>query len=102
MEHRETVGESVQLLLEEESKKGMDQIAYYRDFAGRVDTLRRSLVDLLWSLKRKGETIAAYGAAAKATTLLSYCQQRTSPRPGFKRLRRRDSHCPERHRYSRY
>ena len=51
----------------------MDQIAYYRDFAGRVDTLRRSLVDLLWSLKQKGEKIAAYGAAAKATTLLSYC-----------------------------
>jgi len=31
------------------------------------------LVELLWSLKRQGEKIAAYGAAAKATTLLSYC-----------------------------
>lgn len=73
VEHREAVGESVRSLLEEESKKGMDQIAYYSDFGDRVDNIRHSLVDLLWSLKRKGETIAAYGAAAKATTLLSYC-----------------------------
>jgi len=28
---------------------------------------------MLWNLKRKGKKIAAYGAAAKATTLLSYC-----------------------------
>jgi hypothetical protein len=30
-------------------------------------------MDLLGKLKRQGKKIAAYGAAAKATTLLSYC-----------------------------
>ena len=30
-------------------------------------------MSLLWDLKNKGHKIAAYGAAAKATTLLSYC-----------------------------
>jgi hypothetical protein len=30
-------------------------------------------MDLLWTLKQQGKKIAAYGAAAKATTLLSYC-----------------------------
>jgi hypothetical protein len=30
-------------------------------------------MERLWDLKRKGKKIAAYGAAAKAATLLSYC-----------------------------
>jgi len=73
VERREDVRESVRLRLKEEAEKGIDQIAYYRDFADRVREIRNALVDLLWDLKRKGKTIAAYGAAAKATTLLSYC-----------------------------
>jgi len=73
VEHREDVRESVRLLLKEEAKKGVDQIAYYHDFADRAREIRNALVGLLWDLKRSGKTIAAYGAAAKATTLLSYC-----------------------------
>ena len=30
-------------------------------------------MDMLWELKGQGKKIAAYGAAAKAATLLSYC-----------------------------
>lgn len=73
VEPREAAGERVGLLLEEEAKKGIDQVNYYLDFADRVQEIKRSLMDLLWDLKRKGKKIAAYGAAAKATTLLSYC-----------------------------
>jgi SAM-dependent methyltransferase len=73
VEHRESVGESVQLLLEEEASKGVDQIDYYLAFADRVRGIKRSLMDTLWNLKRRGKRIAAYGAAAKAATLLSYC-----------------------------
>jgi len=73
VEHREAVGQSVQLLLEEETNKGVGQIEYYLDFADRVREIKRSLMDMLWDLKRKGKKIAAYGAAAKAATLLSYC-----------------------------
>jgi len=73
VEQREGVRESVRSRLKEEAKKGIDQIAYYGDFADRVREIRNALVDLLWDLKRRGKTIAAYGAAAKATTLLSYC-----------------------------
>jgi SAM-dependent methyltransferase len=73
VEPREAVTDSVRLLLQEETKKGMGQIDYYRDFAERVREIRSSLMDLLWDLKRTGKRIAAYGAAAKATTLLSYC-----------------------------
>jgi len=73
VEHREDVSESVRSRLKEEAMKGIDKIAYYSDFADRVREIRNALVDLLWELKRRGKTIAAYGAAAKATTLLSYC-----------------------------
>ncbi len=73
VEHCPAVGHSVQLLLEEEANKGLDTIDYYLDFADRVGEIKRSLIDMLWDLKRKGRKVAAYGAAAKAATLLSYC-----------------------------
>jgi len=73
VEHHEAVSENVQLLLEEEANKGADQINYYLDFADQVREIKRSLMEMLWDLKRKGKKIAAYGAAAKAATLLSYC-----------------------------
>lgn len=73
VERREAVGESVQSFLQEESQNGVDQISYYHDFAARVQQIRQALLDMLWTLKRQGKRIAAYGAAAKATTLLNYC-----------------------------
>jgi SAM-dependent methyltransferase len=72
VEPREAVSESVQLLLQEEANRAVDQIDYYRDFAERVSEIKRSLSDILWDFKQKGKKVAAYGAAAKATTLLSY------------------------------
>jgi SAM-dependent methyltransferase len=71
--HREAPSEAVELMLEEEAHKGADRIGYYLDFADRVREIRCSLMDILWDLKRQGRRIAAYGAAAKAATLLSYC-----------------------------
>jgi SAM-dependent methyltransferase len=73
VEHKENVRESVKLLLERELTMGISRLSYYQDFAEHVRELRSSLMNLLWDLKRKGKKIAAYGAAAKATTLLSYC-----------------------------
>lgn len=69
----ERVDESVTALLNNEASQGIRSFSYYTDFAKRVQELRDSLMKLLLDLKRKGERIAAYGAAAKATTLMSYC-----------------------------
>ena len=69
----ENVKESVKSLLAQEESQKINRLSYYSDFANHVQELRSSLMDILWDLKRKGKTIAAYGAAAKATTLLSYC-----------------------------
>jgi SAM-dependent methyltransferase len=56
----------------EEDRLGVTSGLYYRDFADRVDALRRSTLALLWDLKSQGSTIAAYGAAAKGTVLLNH------------------------------
>ncbi len=63
---------AVRGLLDEEDAWGVDAVAVYRDFACRVKALRGSLLDLLQALKRSGKRVAAYGAAAKGTTLLNY------------------------------
>ncbi len=73
VEPREDVQESVLLRLKDESKLGIGSLAYYRDFANRVQDIRDSLVGILTDLKEQRKRIVGYGAAAKATTLMSYC-----------------------------
>ena len=68
----EAVQDSVKSLLKAEQEAQVDKIAYYRDFADKVTTFKDSLMDILWDLKQQGKTVVGYGAAAKATTLLSY------------------------------
>jgi hypothetical protein len=74
VEPLERVDQSVQDLLCEERKSGLDKPEYYQEFANRVFNLKSSLLEVLRSLKVRGKRIAAYGAAAKATTLMAYCQ----------------------------
>jgi SAM-dependent methyltransferase len=72
IEPKEAVQESVKSLLKSEQKAQVDNLSYYRDFADHVMTFKYSLMDILWDLKQQGKKIAGYGAAAKATTMLSY------------------------------
>ena len=58
-------------LLGEEAAWGVGEPAPYDAFARRVTELRAELVALLDGLKRDGARIAAYGAAAKGSTLLN-------------------------------
>jgi SAM-dependent methyltransferase len=44
-----------------------------RDFSERVPKLASELRDMLLGLKKEGKRIAGYGAPAKATILLNYC-----------------------------
>ncbi len=73
VEPRENVGAPVRALLQAEQQMGADRLAYYGDFSERVEMLKRALVALLRDLRMQGKSIAGYGAAAKATTLMSYC-----------------------------
>ncbi len=66
-------GERVEALLEQEERRGLRSIEFYRGFAARVEEVRANLQTMLRKLKGEGKTIAGYAAAAKATTLLSFC-----------------------------
>ena len=66
--------DSVTALLEEESGWGAGDFTAYGAFARRVEKTRASLCELLSGLKQQGKRLAAYGAAAKGSTLLNYCK----------------------------
>jgi SAM-dependent methyltransferase len=62
----------VDVLIAQERGRSMDRSSFYGDFAERVGVIRDELGGLLRTLRARGQRIAAYGAAAKATTLCSY------------------------------
>ncbi|MCK4783763.1 MAG: class I SAM-dependent methyltransferase [Desulfobacteraceae bacterium] len=72
VERKEAVDESVQSYLTNESTLGIDKFSYYRNFAIKVNGIRDSLRNLLSDLKSEGKSIAAYGAAAKGSTMINY------------------------------
>ena len=72
VEPHEAVGESVKKMLSNEAVWKMDRIEYYKDFADKVQNLKKDLAGLLHSLKSQGRRIAAYGAAAKGSTMCNY------------------------------
>ena len=73
--HRGTpISAAVEALLDEEERDGLTRLAFYTRFASAVADLRRSLTALLADLRAKNQRIAAYGAAAKGSTLLNFCE----------------------------
>lgn len=69
---QENVSQTVKDLLAMEHENKVDQLDYYQDFAKTVNHIKESLSAILVDLKTKGKSIVAYGAAAKATTMLAY------------------------------
>ncbi|HEY3041160.1 MAG TPA: class I SAM-dependent methyltransferase [Pyrinomonadaceae bacterium] len=65
---------AVQELLEEEAAWGVGSLDFYRGFADRVEELKHTLRKFIATLKQRKERLAAYGAAAKGSTLLNYFQ----------------------------
>jgi hypothetical protein len=66
-----SVSQRVHELRAEEAGWGVSDPAPYEAFAARVTELGRELTALLGRLKSEGKSIAAYGAAAKGSTLLN-------------------------------
>lgn len=69
---------SVNSILIEEESKGMNQIEIYREFGVSVERSKVQILEFLKKKKLAGNTIAGYGAAAKANTLLNYLNVGTS------------------------
>ncbi len=72
VEPAESVKDSVRSLLDDEASQKADHFIFYKDFADTVHKLKKDLFGLLTSLKEKGKNIAAYGAAAKGSTMTNY------------------------------
>ena len=64
---------SVAERLEDERRRGVATAAFYQDFARRAHAIRSALVELVDEARREGKSVAAYGAAAKGSTLLNFC-----------------------------
>ncbi|MGA8148090.1 MAG: class I SAM-dependent methyltransferase [Gallionellaceae bacterium] len=64
--------DAVKNLHDEETRRGLRDLAVYRDFQPRADRVKNDLVAFLIEQKRAGRSVAAYGAAAKGNTLLNY------------------------------
>jgi SAM-dependent methyltransferase len=67
------VSERVEQLRNRELAMGVNTLRFYEDFPERVKEVKRALLEFLIGLKRKGMSVAAYGAPAKGNTLLNYC-----------------------------
>lgn len=63
---------SVARLLAEEEAWGVGRAEAYHDFGARVQNVKTKLRALVDQLREKGQRLAAYGAAAKGSTLLNY------------------------------
>jgi SAM-dependent methyltransferase len=70
---RRPVGDRVEELRALEAEAGLLDLATYDGFQERVRASKRDLLEFLLDAKRRGLSVAGYGAAAKATTLLNYC-----------------------------
>lgn len=74
VERNSNPSQSLLEMLAFENQIGMTTKDYYRGFASRVAEVKTSLRKTIREIKQSGKRIVGYGAAAKATTLLSYCE----------------------------
>ncbi len=73
----QSVGASVEKLLQQEREAGMQSLPFYQGLQQRAEKIKIDLLAFLIEAKKQGKRVAAYGAAAKGNTLLNYCGVRS-------------------------
>jgi SAM-dependent methyltransferase len=63
----------VEDLRKQEARAGINDPGSYDAFEEQVKETKRKLLEFLIEIKRKGKTVAGYGAPGKGNTLLNYC-----------------------------
>jgi SAM-dependent methyltransferase len=71
-EPRRPVSIRVADMLAQERRAGLETVATYDDFAGRIQRTKRELLSVLIKAKAEGKRICGYGAPGKGNTLLNY------------------------------
>jgi SAM-dependent methyltransferase len=65
--------ETVAVLRAQEDELGVGSLDYCQNFTAQAAAIRETLREQITILKDEGKTLAAYGAAAKGSTLLNFC-----------------------------
>jgi len=63
----------VQRILDDEVIKGLDTLQPYKDFAGRVERTKQSLLEFISKARSEGKSVSVLGASTKGNVLLQYC-----------------------------
>ena len=71
--HTHQIEPSVDALIAEERRGGLDSPEGYKNFARQVRDTKLALVDFLLAAAQEGKSVAGYGAPGKSATLLHYC-----------------------------
>ncbi|MBW4625875.1 MAG: class I SAM-dependent methyltransferase [Brasilonema octagenarum HA4186-MV1] len=72
-DNSKSISQQVIELRAREETAGFNNIEHYFSFAKKVKETKFKLLEFLISAKRKGKSIAGYGAPGKGNTLLNYC-----------------------------
>ena len=67
------ISNKVTTQINKEIKYGLNKFSTFVKFGKRTVNSKNRLISLLHRLKKQNKTIAGYGATAKATTVLNYC-----------------------------
>ena len=67
------IDESVNKHEKKEKKYGLDNIKTYFKFADRVKSSKKKLISIFKNCKKNNKKVIGYGATAKSTTILNYC-----------------------------
>ena len=71
--HSGSVSPAVKALEAEERARGFDRYETFLQFSDTVAAHRAKLIELLDDLRRRGHSIAGYGASGRANTIIQYC-----------------------------
>jgi SAM-dependent methyltransferase len=71
------ISAAVSEVVAKEKAAGLNSLEGYLSFSERIQKTKRNLLHFLIQAKKKGKSVAAYGAPAKGNTLLNYCGIRT-------------------------
>ena len=67
------IKKSVSIQIKKEINFGLSKISTYKKFGEKTIESRRKLISLMKNIKLNNKKIIGYGATAKATTILNYC-----------------------------
>jgi len=69
---RRPVSEKLKAMREEEELAGSNEIDTYREFARRIEVMKKSNLEFLQAAKNAGKRVVGMGAPVKGNTLLNY------------------------------